>query len=346
MSDLIKLLQQKINPPKDNVASDAFAGRTVLITGATTGLGLEAAKKVVAKGAKKLIITARDAKRGQNAKSVLQNIAKAATSSTQIEVLSLSMSSIEGVKSFVEEIETKHADLDTAILNAGTLQAKWTQSVEGYEETIQVNTISTVLLGLLLLSTLRKSSTSKQPAHLTFVSSGTALRVKASAFSAFAGTDVLRAVSEEKAWSGAAAQYARSKLLLEYGVRHIAKLPDLRRESGDFEVIVNSTCPGMCKSNLERQFMTNIFITIAAWILFTFFARTTEAGARIYVSAVNQGADSQGQLWKDDRYYSGSELGEMIGTVEGDKQGNETWKALVGVAQEADPSLRSILGSK
>jgi NAD(P)-dependent dehydrogenase (short-subunit alcohol dehydrogenase family) len=346
MSGLIRLLGQKISPPKDNLASDAFAGRTVLITGATTGLGLEAAKKVVAKGAKKLIITARDARRGQNAKSVLQDIAKAAKSSTQIDVLSLSMSSIEGVKSFVEEIETKHADLDTAILNAGTLQTKWTQSAEGYEETIQVNTISTVLLGLLLLSTLRNSSTLKQPAHLTFVSSGTALRVKASAFSVFAGTDVLRALSAEKAWSGFQGQYARSKLLLEYGVRHIASLPRLRRETGDFEVIVNSTCPGMCKSDLGRQFKTNIFITVAAWILFTFLARTTEAGARIYVSAVNRGADSQGQLWKDDRYYSGSELGEMIGTAEGDKLGNETWKDLVRVALEADPSLRTILESE
>jgi NAD(P)-dependent dehydrogenase (short-subunit alcohol dehydrogenase family) len=346
MSGLIRILGQKFSPPKDNVAPDAFAGRTVLITGATTGLGLEAAKKVVAKGAKKLIITARDAKRGQNAKSVLQDVARAAKSSTQIEVLSLSMSSTEGVKSFVKEIESNHADLDTAILNAGTLQTKWTTTAEGYEETIQVNTISTVLLAVLLLPVLEKSSTLKQPAHLTFVSSGTALRVKASDFSAFAEADVLNALSEEKAWSGAQAQYSRSKLLLEYGVRHIANLPSLRYDTGELKVIVNSTCPGMCKSDLGRQFKTNIFISIAVWILCNIVARTTEAGARIYVSAVNRGADSQGQLWKDDKYYTGGELGEMIGTPQGNKLGDKTWKDLAGIVQKADPNVGSTIANK
>lgn len=343
MSALFRLLQQKFSPPKDDVDSKAFDGKTVLITGATTGLGLEAAKKVVTKGAKKLIITARDAKRGQNAKSVLQAAAKAATSSVQIDVLSLNMSSIEGVQAFVKEIETKYADLDTAILNAGTLQTMFTKGAEGYEETIQVNTISTVLLGLLLLPILEQSSTLEQPAHLTFVSSGTALRVKALDFTQFADTDVLRAMSDEKGWAGGQKQYARSKLLLEYAMRRIAQLPRLHNETGEVKVIVNSTCPGMCKSDLGRQFKTNIFITLSVWILMTFIARTTEQGARIYVSAVNKGADSQGQIWKDDRYYDG---GEMIGTSQGEKLGDETWKELVEVLQKADPGVSAILASK
>lgn len=340
------MLWQKVSPPKDNNDSNAFLGRTVLITGATTGLGLEAARKVVARGAKKIIITARDAKRGQAAKLALLEAIKTAKSSTQIDVVSLSMSSIESVKSFVEEIRSKHADLDTAILNAGTLQTKWTKNAQGYEEMIQVNTISTLLLGLLLLPTLERSSTMKQPAHLTFVSSGTAIRIKAANVTKFAGTEVLQAMSEEKAWSGGQAQYARSKLLLEYGMRRIARLPRLHGETGNFKVVVNSTCPGMCKSDLGRQFKTNIFITIAVWILMTFFARTTEQGSRIYVSAVNRGADSQGQLWKDDKYYTGQELGEMIGTSEGDKLGNETWEELVEVMQKADDGVRSILESE
>lgn len=78
----------------------------------------------------------------------------------------------------------------------------------------------------------------------------------------------------------------------------------------------------------------------------TFFARTTEQGSRSYVSAITRGADSQGQLWKDDKYYSDSELGEMIGTSEGEKLGDETWKDLVEVMRKADPGVRSILESE
>ena len=327
MSGLFRLLQQKLSPPKDNIDEKAFNGRTILITGATTGLGLEAAKKFVTKGAQKLIITARDAEKGQKAKLVLQEIAKTSSSKTEIVVLSLNMSSIAGVKAFVEEIKASNADLDTVILNAGTLQTQWTKSIDGYEETIQVNTISTVLLALLLLPTLEHSSTLKQPAHLTFVSSGTALRVTAADFTAFADTDLLKGMSDEKAWNGGQKQYARSKLVLENVMRHIAKLPRLRENSGEVKVVVNSTCPGMCKSDLGRQYKTNIFVMVVVWILFTFFARTTEQGSRSYVSAVNRGSDSQGQLWKDDRYYD--KCGEMIGTPQGDKLGDQTWKELV-----------------
>jgi hypothetical protein len=96
------------------------------------------------------------------------------------------------------------------------------------------------------------------------------------------------------------------------------------------------------QSDLGRQFKTNFFMVMVVWLFFT-LARTTEQGSRIYVSAVNQGAESQGQIWKDDRFYDG---GEMIGTPQGDNLGDKLWKDLVEVLEKADPSVRSVLESK
>lgn len=96
------------------------------------------------------------------------------------------------------------------------------------------------------------------------------------------------------------------------------------------------------QSDLGRQFKTNILMVCVIWLFFT-LARTTEQGSRIYVSAVNQGAESQGQIWKDDKFYEG---GEMIGTSQGEKLGDKTWKELVEVLEKADPSVKAVLGSE
>jgi retinol dehydrogenase 12 len=96
------------------------------------------------------------------------------------------------------------------------------------------------------------------------------------------------------------------------------------------------------QSDLGRQFKTNIFMIAIVWLFYN-LARTTEQGSRIYVSAVNQGAESQGQIWKDDRFYDG---GEMIGTSQGDELAVKVWKELVEVLQKADPSVKSVLESR
>jgi hypothetical protein len=52
--------------------TESFQGRTVLITGSNTGLGLEAAKKFVTLHASKVIITSRSTEKGATAKALLE----------------------------------------------------------------------------------------------------------------------------------------------------------------------------------------------------------------------------------------------------------------------------------
>ena len=53
--------------------------------------------------------------------------------------------------------------------------------------------------------------------------------------------------------AGGGTQYARSKLTLEYAVRHLTNQPALKATDGKPKVIVNTTCPGLCKSDLGRE---------------------------------------------------------------------------------------------
>ncbi|KAL2403336.1 Short-chain dehydrogenase/reductase phmF [Exophiala dermatitidis] len=355
LGGLKRLLDQKRNPPKP--ATESFAGRTILLTGASGGLGLEAAKKLVGLNVSRLIITARSEEKGQAAKKQIEAYLRAArgtaaSNSTEIVPLVLNMSSFDSIQTFVETLKSRVQKLDGAILNAGTLQASYVQSADGWEEMLQVNALSTFLLGLLLLPLLTASAedndgnspTNYKP-HLTFVSSGTAWTVSPAKMTVFMGSETpLEDLSSQKHFPpgtfGGQTQYARTKLVLEYAVRHLAALPSLKGPDGQPRVIVNTTCPGMCKSDLGRQMMTNLIVKLLSWILFTVFARTADQGANTFVTALTQGVETHGEMWKDDRVY---EPGPMCATEEGRKFGDRVWSELLQVMVKADTRIKLFL---
>ena len=113
--------------------------------------------------------------------------------------------------------------IDVVLLNAGVYKKTYDVSPDGWEETLQVNTFSTILLGLLLLPWMKASpSATGKPQHLGFVSSElhTAAKIETEDFPK---EDVLRYWSDEKHFlvSGA---YPLSKLFMMYGVAEIVKL--------------------------------------------------------------------------------------------------------------------------
>lgn len=128
--------------------ADSFKDQTILITGATGGLGLEAAIHYVQLGASTVIITARTLSRGPTTKATIE----ARTGKTGVvQVRELDMSTFAGVKTFVDGLKEEVKTIDVVLLNAGVYKTTYDLSPNGWEETLQVNTLSTILLGLLLL---------------------------------------------------------------------------------------------------------------------------------------------------------------------------------------------------
>jgi NAD(P)-dependent dehydrogenase (short-subunit alcohol dehydrogenase family) len=65
-------------------------------------------------------------------------------------------------------------------------------------------------------------------------------------------------------------------------------------------VVVNATCPGLCKTNMIREMPG--YLKVIQRIQWYFLGRTPEWGARILVSATGLGPESHGKLWTNDHY--------------------------------------------
>lgn len=292
MAGLFRLLRMQYTPPTDPQGV-SFMGKVVLLTGATSGLGFEAAIKILNLGADCLIIGSRNLERGHQAKL---DIEKATGRPNMVKVWQLEMNSFRSVQTFADRVNSELGRLDIALLNAGVWNRAYNKSDEGWEETLQVNTLSTSMLALLLIPKLRKSASITNPAHLSVVSSQQFVRVKAESLQ----TDgpLLPYLNDTAMFKGPK-QYGISKLLLEFAMKMIASLS--RMEDGSHPLIVNTVSPGLCVSALGRQY-NSWYEKCLKWVMYKLFARTTEQGSRSLVSATIQGVESQGKCWRSDGY--------------------------------------------
>jgi len=140
-----------VTPP---VPSSDFSGQTVVVTGATSGLGYEAAKHILRLGASRLILAVRNVTKG---KQVAEEISSAlSVSISNTEVWELDLGSFSSIKQFGERINTLDR-LDAVVQNAGIMTSKFSL-VEGCESQMAVNVISPLLLGYLVLPKLQQSA--------------------------------------------------------------------------------------------------------------------------------------------------------------------------------------------
>jgi NAD(P)-dependent dehydrogenase (short-subunit alcohol dehydrogenase family) len=212
-----------------------------------------------------------------------------------IQIWHLDLNSFQSVLQFADRINREVSRLDVALLNAGVLHRTYVLSPDGWEETLQVNTLSTALLAVSLLPKLRESSP-ESPAHLTIVSSGQFVRVSEKDLPTEG--KLLEYLNNPRT-PPVSKRYAISKLLVEYVARNVAELT--RNADGSLQVIVNTAKPGYCVSSLGRQF-NRWYERLAVRIFSAIFARPTEVGSRVLVSAALQGAESHGKTWKGDGY--------------------------------------------
>ena len=137
-------------------------GKTVLITGATDGIGEETARQLAGMGAR-VFVHGRDP---EKAAQVRNNIIQT-TGNQQVEIVIADLAKMGEVRALAREVQQKVDHLDVLINNAGVYMEEYVETEDGFELTFAVNHLAHFLLTNLLLDLLKKSA----PARIITVSS-------------------------------------------------------------------------------------------------------------------------------------------------------------------------------
>ena len=136
---------------EDEGLQGKLTDKVVLITGCSSGIGIETAKALNSTGAK-LFLGVRDTVKGQAALSDILNPG-------HVELLQMDLNSLDSVRSAAEEFKKKSKTLNILINNAGVMATPEGKTVDGFETQFGTNHLAHFLLFQLLKPALLASST-------------------------------------------------------------------------------------------------------------------------------------------------------------------------------------------
>lgn len=111
-----------------------LTGKVVVVTGANSGIGLEAAREFARKGAQ-TILACRSPDRGRKAVRELH----AEYSDARAELMALDLASLASIRRFAQEFVQTHSRLDILVNNAGIMAVPYSQTENGFEGQMGVN---------------------------------------------------------------------------------------------------------------------------------------------------------------------------------------------------------------
>ncbi len=144
-----------------------LTGRVIVLTGATSGLGLAAARQLATCGAT-LVLNGRSAER--NERVVAELIA--ATGNPSITQVPADMGDLTEVRHLAEHVLAHHDRVDVLIHNAGALTAERHVTADGTEATVASQVVGPFLLTALLLDRLAATATATGASRVIPMSSG------------------------------------------------------------------------------------------------------------------------------------------------------------------------------
>ncbi|KAG4068981.1 hypothetical protein HA402_005642 [Bradysia odoriphaga] len=202
-------------------------GKVVIVTGGTSGLGLETAHNLAGRGGR-IYLAARGEKRGNEAAEAIRR----STGNRDVKFMQLDLGSLKSVRKFSETFHQEETRLDILINNAG-LASHYDRTEDGFELNMGVNHLGHFLLTNLLLDLIKASA----PSRIIVVSS----------IAHWIGIIERNNLNSEIYFPGIIRAYSNSKLA------NVLFAHELARRLENTGVTVNSLDPGFSVSALGQN---------------------------------------------------------------------------------------------
>ena len=153
---------------KDTTADEVLegvdlSGRRVVITGTSSGLGLESTRALASKGAA-ITMLARSADKNEAAAETVRGLVPGA----DLETRTIDLTSLESVRACAEGVLEAHDKIDVLLNNAGVMVCPYSTNADGFENQLVSNHLGHFLLSVLLTPALIRGA----PARVIELSSG------------------------------------------------------------------------------------------------------------------------------------------------------------------------------
>jgi NAD(P)-dependent dehydrogenase (short-subunit alcohol dehydrogenase family) len=315
-----------------------LSGQTVLVTGATSGLGYAVSLQLLFLKPKLLIIGVRSLERGETARRefLADPKVKAAHPAAAVKVMELDVGNYASVVSFGAALKSQHNLLHMVLLNAAAVPGAFELGPDGHETAVQNIFLSNALLAVEVLPLLEAGSKATGvSSKLTLVSS------QMQRLNTFGKTPVkpngsLLAHMDDPENYGNVARYGDAKFLVTVFVKDLSKRVDAS------SVTINFVCPGMIKTNLGRD--APFLLKTMSRVLQAVLARTPEVGAKNYMHALLSDESSHGKFITAslaNTLSNDTPLSPITTTEEGVRLEAMIWNEAKEEFLKADPALQS-----
>ncbi|VDC06484.1 unnamed protein product [Peniophora sp. CBMAI 1063] len=331
---LIRDQREKVPP----VAKADLSNKIVMVIGANIGLGFEATKHFARMKPARLILACRSEEKGKLAIQELERV----TGYRGSELRLVDLSSFESVQAFADGIERDALAIDIVVYNAGVVMKEHQATADGWEQTIQVNVLSALLLPVLLIPAAQRAAAEHPESKPRLVIVGSDVHFWAEMPEKVIHSPsgkVLAELNKPENWLKATTRqprYYQSKLLILLLIRELAK--HLER-TPIVAVVVN---PGYCVSALRRNLPAGA--QFGARVMEIIIGRSTEEGSRMLVWAGvgNEGREDElrGAYVNLCRIEEPSDF--VISKVGQDVQ-RRLWAESVGVLSAVSPAFKQVL---